>query len=94
MEGLMNSLAEDIPRLGRLHYNNTELLLRLKENVGSLESKIIVLEGSGAITEISRPVRKEKCDGGALDQFEFQQDEFRGLVDKLDLVVEMLNRII
>lgn len=94
MEGLTKSLAQsDVPKLGRIYNINNELLMRLNENVGSLESKIVVLEGSNSIKPTARPEREEKRDG-ALVQFESQLDELRYLVDRLDLVVECLNRII
>lgn len=93
MEGLKSLSQQDVPKLGRIHNINAELLMRLNENVGSLESKIVVLEGSNSIKAIPRPEREDKRDG-ALVQFEAQLDELRFMVDRLDLVVEMLNRII
>jgi hypothetical protein len=92
MEG-SKLLSQEVPKLERIHKMNAELLMRLQENVGSLESKILVLEGSNSIKQGARPDREEKRDG-ALVQFESQQDDFRYLLDRLDLVVELLNRII
>jgi len=81
------------PKLGRIICNNNELLLRLEENTECLESKLRALEGSNSIVSIPVPVKEEQADG-VLYQFEIQEDRFRSYLDRLDIALEMLSRII